>query len=391
MMNKKKIIRGLRYVVVGLLFGTLIFMLWTARSRLSVQEPMPTIKTMAGVVFTPEATMPTETPVILPSPTNTPIPTNTPTPTITPWVYPTPIYDPETSSPYGLPTMINPIEPAWEDDVEVYVLLGSDYGDWRQDWISGTDNTDAFIIVIVNHVTSRISLLSIPRDLYVFQPGFGMSRVNTTWRHGGEQMLADTIRYNFGLPFHGYAYVRMASFSRFIDDALHGIDVQVRKAVLDYCGGIKFNMLPGTHFMDGPTALCYARIRMYDGTFARDTRQREVLLAMKDKFKQIAENDPISLALEIFKSYSAERQYTSIGVDDVLRLLPLALDAEVVEFQLDYLWGVTHFSHPDTGAWLLNPPSEECLSTLMYNVVWGDPWIFLPEDWLVETCGVERE
>lgn len=273
--------------------------------------------------------------------------------------------------------------------MEVYVILGSDYSAWRQK-SGGSDNTDAFIIVIVNHQSGRISLLSIPRDLYVFIPGYGMSRINSVWSRGGEQMLADTIRYNFGLPFDGYAYVRMEAFSNFIDGALHGINVQVRKSLLDDCGDITLNMLPGPHFMDGPTATCYARVRMYDGTFARDTRQREVLLAMKEKFQEIAKDDPVSLALEILKSYSSERQYTNIGVVDVLRILPLALDAEIVEFQLDYSWGVTHFDHPVTGAWLLKPPPEECLATLMYLVVYGDQWIFLPEDWLADTCGVEQ-
>ena len=203
-------------------------------------------------------------------------------------------------------------------------------------------------------------------------------------------MVADTIRYNFGLPLDGYAYIRMDAFSRFIDDALHGLDVVVRKSVYDHCSDIYLNMLPGTHFMDGPTALCYARVRMFDGGFARDTRQREILLAIKAKFQEIAKDDPLGLALDILKSYSSECHYTSIGVDDVMRLMPLALHAEVVEYQLDYLWGVTHFTHPITGAWLLKPPPKECLTTLMYQLVLGDPWNLLPEDWLVEKCGVER-
>ena len=338
--------------------------------------------TVTPAIVHTETSVPTDTP--------TPVPTITPTPTATPWVYPTPIYDPEEDAAYGLPPMINFIETAWKDDVEVYVLLGSDYSSWRQSKSMGVDNTDTFIIVIVNYQSGRISLLSLPRDLYVFMPGHGMGRINTAWKRGGEQMLADTIRYNFGLPFNGYAYVRMEAFAQFVDNALHGITVDVRKDLLDQCGDITFNMLPGPHFMDGPTALCYARVRMYDSSFARDTRQREVLLAMKEKFQEIAKDDPVELVLEILKSYSSEHQYISVSVVDILRILPMALDAEIVEFQLDYSWGVTHFDHPVTGAWLLKPPPKECLTTLMYLAVWGDQWIFLPEDWLAETCGVER-
>lgn len=313
------------------------------------------------------------------TPTNTPIPTVTPTPTATPWIFPTPIWDPVNSWPFGLPGMVAPIEPAWTDDVEVYVLLGSDYASWRRNLVTGTDNTDAFVILIVNKQTERISMISVPRDLYVFLPGFGMQRINTAWRLGGQQMVADALRYNFGLPMHGYAYVRMSAFSRFIDDALHGIDVEVKSSVYDHCGDMEIDLLPGTHFMDGPKALCYVRVRMYDSAFARQNRQREVLRAMKGKFLEIATDKPATIAGEILDLYQSEHRYTDVGLFDVLRLLPLALDAEIVEYQMDYNIDMVHFTHPQSGAWLISPPDPQCMYTLMWHATMGEPWEILPD------------
>lgn len=322
------------------------------------------------------------------TPTNTPIPTETPVPTATPWVFPTPLYDPEQSWPYGIPGMVNPIPEAWDEDVKVYVLLGSDYASWRTDLATGTDNTDAFIILIVRDDPAMISMVSIPRDLYVFLPGFGMQRINTAWKIGGDQMVADTLRYNFGLPMHGYAYVRIEAFSRFIDDALHGIDVEVRTPIIDNCGDIELNLLPGTHFMDGPTATCYSRVRMFDGAFKRQTRHIDVLLAMKVKFFEIAGDEPFTLMSKIFDVYMSEHRYTNVGILEVMETFPIAIEANdndrVLEYQLDYQTGLIHFDHPETGAWLLQPATAECTYNLFWMAVMGEPWDTLPP-----TCNLE--
>jgi LCP family protein required for cell wall assembly len=275
-------------------------------------------------------------------------------------------------------------EYAWDSDIEVYVALGSDYGSWRIGLPTGTDNTDAFIIVILQYEPARISLISVPRDLYVFLPGFGMSRINTAWRHGGPEMVADTLRYNFGLPMDGFGYVRMEAFSRFIDDALHGLMVNVGKPVVDSCSDVSFNMLEGEHFMDGPTALCYGRIRAFDGGFNRQNRQRELLHAIKDKFLEIAADDPVGLASELVKTYISEHRYTDVGLGDVLRILPTALNAEIEEYNLDYEAGLVQFTHPTTGAWLVLPPAPACMSFLMDAAVLGSEWTNLPE-----ACEVE--
>jgi len=356
-----------------------VILLASCSSAPDVPDVVETVATFADEVVSVSA---------LPTATNTPIPTVTPTPTSTPWAFPTPIYDPEQSWPYGVPEMVEPIPEAWNENVKVYVLLGSDYSTWRTNLVTGTDNTDAFIILIVRNDPAMISMVSIPRDLYVFLPGFGMQRINTAWRIGGAEMVADTLRYNFGLPMHGYAYVRMAAFSRFIDDALHGIEIEVRNPVIDSCGNIEINLLTGTQFMDGPTATCYARIRMFDGAFKRQTRHIDVLLAMKEKFFEIAGDEPFTLLSKIFDVYMSEHRYTNVGILEVMETFPIAIEANdndrVLEYQLDYETGIIHFDHPVTGAWLLQPADADCTYNLFWMAVMGEPWDTLPP-----TCTLE--
>ena len=196
-------------------------------------------------------------------------------------------------------------------------------------------------------------------------------------------MVADTLRYNFGLPMDGYGYVRMEAFSRFIDDALHGIDVEVRQPVIDHCSDIIINLLPGKHFMDGPLATCYARIRAFDGGFNRQSRQIEVLLGMKNKFFEIAGDSPLALLTDIFGLYIDEHRYTDVTIWDIASVFPTALDANrngmVLEYQINYDVGIEHFTHPVTGAWLLAPPDANCTYNLVARAVLGEPWENLPE------------
>jgi LCP family protein required for cell wall assembly len=317
------------------------------------------------------------TPAIMATASQTPSPSLTPTETATatatPWIFPTAQF---TDSSLPMPDRVADADPAFAEDVKVYVLLGSDYAPWRTKLSGGTDNTDAFIVIVIRKDNPGISIISIPRDLYVFQPGWGMSRINTAYRHGGPQMVADTLRYNFGLPMDGIAYVRMQAFSDFIDGAFGGLDVGVTEAVYDHCSDIYLNYLPGTYHMDGKKVLCYARARMNSGDFSRDQRQRDVLFALRNAFVAKAGSDPAGLLGQIIQTYSNEQRFTDVSIPDMLAMLPTVLAAKdnIEQFQLGYDVGLVHWTHPVSDAWLLLPPSSQCMNQLMDWAVLGEPW-----------------
>jgi len=61
-----------------------------------------------------------------------------------------------------------------------YLMLGSDIR-------SGTSfRTDSMIIVALRPRIGQISLISIPRDLWVYIPAWGMQRINTAYLHGDQ-------------------------------------------------------------------------------------------------------------------------------------------------------------------------------------------------------------
>lgn len=174
------------------------------------------------------------------------------------------------------------------------VLLGTDarpaWGHWR---------TDTIIVVSINPQVKSVGMLSIPRDLWVQIPDFGVGRINTVdfigeWKEaegGGPGLLKRTIEANLGLPIHRYARINMEGFIQVID-ALGGVtidvDCPVHDAFLDEPltgeeGFAPLDLDVGIHHLDGLTALRYVRSRRYGADFSRAQRQHKLLRSLAEQ------------------------------------------------------------------------------------------------------------
>ncbi len=281
-------------------------------------------------VITPTEQLPTVTPLITPTslPSFTPAPTNSPTPTPTvtrtPTVTPTPTVPvrPRLAGELGVsieitagltisggtpvPTPVPPIDlPAHTVNV---LLLGTDA---RPGETLG--RTDTIIVVSVNTVQNYVSMLSIPRDLWVYIPGANRyDRINTAdiwgsrFKLGGRvDLLAETIRYNLGIPVNYYAIVNFSGV-RNIVDRVGGIDVLAQCPLYDVFPDLPPGVndiitdttqlstvptgtinipTPGLYTLDGQHALWYARSRYSTSDFDRSRRQQNVLRAVWAKIK----------------------------------------------------------------------------------------------------------
>jgi LCP family protein required for cell wall assembly len=148
--------------------------------------------------------------------------------------------------------------------------------------------TDTIILVSIDRWNRTVSLLSIPRDLWVYMPGVGYGRINTAdfWgeykklKGGGPELLKQTIKHNLGIEVHRYARVDFKGFILIID-TLGGITVDVDCAIRDPKTG--FEIEPGVQLMDGKTALKYVQSRYTTSDFDRARRQQKVLRAIFEK------------------------------------------------------------------------------------------------------------
>jgi LCP family protein required for cell wall assembly len=155
--------------------------------------------------------------------------------------------------------------------------------------------TDTMILISLDPTTNRVGMLSIPRDLFVDVPGYGLQRVNAAYGlgelsgpGGGPQLAMQTVQYNFGIRVNEYVMVNFESFIKVID-LFGGVNVYVESAIYDpeypdmNYGYDPFYIEAGWHLMDGQTALKYARTRHSTDDIDRGRRQQQVLYAIRDK------------------------------------------------------------------------------------------------------------
>lgn len=289
---------------------------------------------------TPSST-PSHTPTASATPTWTGTP-GTPAPTITPTQTTSPTLVPSiTPTPEFTPTPLPTVAAAASDDVVNILLIGLD----SKHNLRG-QNTDVIIVVSVNKKTKQVSMLSIPRDLWVYIPTYGWSRINVAHKVGyrtsypdrGPGLLMDTIEMNLGIPLNHWVRVDFQGFRHVVDE-LGGVDMTVscpinlRYKPPDSTEEEEMLLEPGVYHMDGATALRYVRTRRGGTDFDRAQRQHQFLRAMWDQTKSP------DLVLKIPGLWSAltDSFTTDLELGDVLSLAPVALEIKPQRIRSRYI------------------------------------------------------
>jgi LCP family protein required for cell wall assembly len=163
---------------------------------------------------------------------------------------------------------------------------------------------DVIRIVRVDFVTPRVTVFSLPRDLWVEIPDIGDSngithgKLNQAYFYGTPGMgyydgpggaaglLARTLDVNFGLRVDHYGVVNMQTFVRIVD-AVGGVDVYLPRDVdggptADFPWDLGYYSA-GQHHLNGEQALTLSRIRHKYSDFFRMDNQSRVICALKDK------------------------------------------------------------------------------------------------------------
>ncbi|MCA9933089.1 MAG: LCP family protein, partial [Anaerolineales bacterium] len=321
---------------------------------------LPSIAATETAVPTPTHTpTPDYTPTPGPSPTasntptKTPVPTNTPAPSATPTIVPQfdpvllvtePVLREDLATPAtAVPTPVPTFEVENDNDFTNILLLGSD------EPLGNGEKSDTIIIVSINRAVPSASMISIPRDLYVYIPGRNMGKINTATFYGVET-LKQTILYNFGIPIHYYARVDFAGFENVVD-AMDGVDIpvscefrgwQLSSPELDPEDADNWEVVtlePAFYHMDGSTALWYVRSRKLSplGDFDRGRRQQQVLRAM---FNQGIDLGLVTQAPTLWSTYRDSVE-TDLDIGRILQLASLAPSIRENGIQNLYLAGKT--------------------------------------------------
>ena len=178
----------------------------------------------------------------------------------------------------------------------------------------------------------RISYLSIPRDLQVTIPDYGVAKINAASQVGGPALALRTVKDLTGLAVD---HVVIVDFDRFeeVIDALGGIEVDVPKPIRSkrfdcpYETQAQCDAWPGWRFaagpqhMDGRRALVYSRIRVNEldpseTDFERTRRQQQVVQATLDKATSVG----TALRLPLVGDELVEPLTTDLSTWELLQL-----------------------------------------------------------------------
>ncbi|GAB0174438.1 MAG: hypothetical protein HHAS10_03170 [Candidatus Altimarinota bacterium] len=158
----------------------------------------------------------------------------------------------------------------------------------------GSDLTDSIILASLDSERKQVTLLSIPRDLYVSYPEkLGAGRINSLYDLGkrknvGIQYLASKVSEITGQTIDHYFVIDFSGFKKVID-LLGGIAIDVpedltdREYPDDNWGYEVFTVKKGPQIFNGETALKYARSRHSTSDFDRSERQQLIIKSIKEK------------------------------------------------------------------------------------------------------------
>lgn len=271
--------------------------------------------TPEATAITPQAT-PTQTSV---APTPTPFQPLPPTPTYIPTAFPTPV---PTATTAPTPTERSPEEfiasfdgfEHPEEQVNI-LIMGSDQ---RVGEIGF--RTDTIILLSINTREPSASMISFPRDLYIYVPGWTYQRINTVMYFGGFPLMKETFQYHFGITLDHHIIVGLEAFMETID-SMGGIEVDVGQKLTDHRTGYgNFTVKEGEYLMDGVTALWYARARYTTSDFDRSRRQQEIIAGIANRLLSINGLESADELYDIYHKYVA----TDLKWLDLAPLVPIA-------------------------------------------------------------------
>jgi LCP family protein required for cell wall assembly len=187
--------------------------------------------------------------------------------------------------------------------------------------------TQSMILVRVDPVTRHVTMLSIPRDLWVQLSAGGAAKIDAAYSYGGAPTAIATIERNFDIHVDDYVWVGLRGLVKLID-YMGGVDLTTSNPVMDdfYPADLESSnpysykrvaVLPGPQHLDGIHALEYVRSRHGDiqEDFGRSQRQQQVLLALRAKAKNVNPTDMPGIAA----TFNGEFK-TSINLGDFRRL-----------------------------------------------------------------------
>ncbi len=241
----------------------------------------------------------------------------------------------------------------------------------------GPELTDTIIFSSYRPSTDEVGMLSVPRDLTIYVPGYEWRKVNHINAYGeaeeegtGPEFAAEVLGGVLGQEIHYWVKIDFSGFADLIDD-VGGVDIYVERSFTDneyptddyLVQTISFE--EGWQHMDGETALQFARSRHGNNgegsDFARAERQQKIMMAVKDKTLSARTLLNPAKVNRIISTLGDHIQ-TNMSTWQILRLASLARDVDPETIQnhvLDNSSDGVLYNEMINGAYVLLPKNDD--------------------------------
>lgn len=190
--------------------------------------------------------------------------------------------------------------------------------------------SDCMILCTFNKEENTITMTSFLRDLYVTIPGYRKNRINAAYTFGGMELLDETLQENFGVEIDGNVQVDFSHFKEIID-LLGGVNLELTAAEAKFIKRYYPNsaVTEGMNRLSGAEALMYARNRHdVDGDFSRTGRQRKLLNALIDAYKNQKLTQMLAVLSDVLPMITTDIPKSDLTAYAVT-LFPMLADAEI--------------------------------------------------------------
>ncbi len=261
------------------------------------------------------------------------------------------------------------------------LLLGHGWGKHSWGFLA-----DSIIVVSWNQKLWAITMLSVPRDLYINDAEHKVKgKINKLFasiyyrtKDFGEiedetkkeelkvahaaDVMSSKLEEITGLEIPYYAVIDFEEFEALIDN-LGGVTVDVPKRLYDaaYPQGLAYTVFKVEKWVqtfDGATALRYARSRHSTSDFARSARQQQIIKAIIASALSKENMTNISKLTSLYQDYS-KMMFTNITKSEIIWIMKYADNIEhIFAFNYTTRRSSKDYKQTEAGSFLVTPKKE---------------------------------
>jgi polyisoprenyl-teichoic acid--peptidoglycan teichoic acid transferase len=223
-----------------------------------------------------------------------------------------------------IPGLKDKLEEIGPGDPQTILIVGSDK---RTNIKGDSGRSDTTMLLRVDPEKDVLSLFSLPRDLKVDIPGYGVGKLNEAYSYGGVKKTLETVQDLTGLEINHVVNVDFNGFAEAVDaigcvyvdvDRHYFNDNSTALSSLDTYAQINVNA--GYQRLCGLNALDYVRYRHTDTDIVRAARQQDFLRNARQQVPvsevlPIVGGDTGSKLIDIFT------KYTSSDINDPAQMI----------------------------------------------------------------------